>query len=116
MEQGYIAGFLILGEPGRCVPQEEGGGVPLMNLCVNLLGDASRCLCGSCIHWVNHVGFQHCLVAARKWVCLRGGEIRTVCAICRHQIGQATKDGHDEGMRALSQSLATRCSHESSAS
>ena len=50
-----MAGFPILGNPGRCVPQEEGSRVFLLTCRVDLLGDAGRSLCGGRINGVNPV-------------------------------------------------------------
>ena len=64
LEQRYTARTLIFVEPCSSVPQEEGSGVPLLNCRVYLLGDTRWCLCGGCIHEINQIWLQNCLVVA----------------------------------------------------
>ena len=49
-------GVLILGEPGCCVPQEEGGGVSFLDCRVDLLGEAGQSLHGGRSHGIYPVG------------------------------------------------------------
>ena len=64
VEQQYSARIPILGDPGRSVPQEEGGGFTFLNCRVYFLGETSQCLCGVRIHGINQIWLQHGLVIA----------------------------------------------------
>ena len=105
VQKRQMSGITMFGKPWRGVPQQEGGGVPLLTGGVDQLRHAFRCLRGCRIHGVNEVRFQNCLVFPRKQVSLRVGEISTVCANCRHQNVQAPEAGHGEGLRGVSKPI-----------
>ena len=99
VEERYTAGFPILGDPGRRVPQEEGGRISLLAVGVDLLRYASRSERGGSVHRVNPIWVQNGLVVAGKHVGLWAGEIRTVRGNFRRQIRLAAKASHGLGPR-----------------
>ena len=99
LEEGYVAGVLILCKPGHHLPQEEGGRVSLMAGGVDLLRYAGRSEFGGSVHRVNPIWVQNGLVFSGKRVCLWAGKKRMVRANCISNIRLSTKASHDEGPR-----------------
>ena len=97
MKKGDAAGVPIHREPGRRVPQEEGGRVSLLARGVNLLSHTGGPRRGGNVEGIHAIRFQDGCVVAAKGVSLGAGKIRTVHANRRCQIRMADEAGHGEG-------------------
>ena len=97
VKKGDVAGVPIYREPGRCMLQEEGGWVSLLDRGVDLLSHTGRRWRGGGIEGIHVIRFQDGGVVAAKRVSLRRGKIRTVRANRRRQIRLAYEAGYGEG-------------------
>ena len=90
------SGVLIYREPGRRMPQEEGGWVSLLNHGVDMLIHTCRCRSDGGVERIHAVRFQDGGVVAAKRVHLWLGKIRTVRANRSRQIRLAYEACHGE--------------------
>ena len=115
VQEGDAAWVPIYHKPGCRVPQEEGGWVSLLDRGVDLLRHTCGRRRGGGVERIHSLRCQDGGMVAAKRVRLWPGKIRTVRANRRRQIRLAYEAGHGEGAGRRFQSLATRCSRESSA-
>ena len=99
VKEGDASGVPIYREPGRCMPQEEGGWVSLLARGVDLLSHTCGHRRGGGVEGIDAVRFKDGGVAAAKRVCLWPGKIRTVPANWRCQIRLAYEPSHGEGAK-----------------
>ena len=99
VKEGNAAWVSIYREPGRRMPQEEGGWVSLLARGVHLLSHTCGRRRGGGVKGINAVRFQDSGVVAAKRVRLWLGKIRTVRANRRRQIRLAYEAGHGEGAK-----------------
>ena len=97
VKKGDAARVPIYREPGRCMPQKEGGWVSLLARGVDLLSHTGGRRRGGGVDGIHAIRFQDGGVVAAKRVSLGPGKIRTVRANWRHQIRLAYEAGHGEG-------------------
>ena len=99
VQEGDTAWVPIYRDPGRRMPQEEGGWVSLMDRGVDLLRHTCGCRSGGGVERIHLVRLQDSGVVAAKRVRLWPGKIRTVRADGRRQIRLAYEAGHGEGSK-----------------
>ena len=99
VQEGDAAGVPIYCEPGRRMPQEEGGWVSLLARGVDLLIHTCGRRRGGGVEGIHLVRFQDGGVVAAKRVRLWPGKIRTVRANLRRQIWLSYEAGGGEGAK-----------------
>ena len=97
LKKGDAAGVAIYREPGRRMPQEEGGWVSLLARGVDLMSHTGGCRRSGGIEGIHAIRFQDGGVVATKRVSFGPGKIRTVRVNWRRQIRMAYEADHGEG-------------------